>query len=194
MDPGVLQWRRYPEYLGVQTSDFKSRTLTAGFRYVSVFSHRTGSGRLIVASFNQEEYDKSSIDLSITSVVGPPYVKVGETFSYSVSITNSGATGRPASDVILLSIITNGRFVSGTASQGNCRQSVNSTPEIVCELGTLEFRKTAVLTITIKADDQGMMPDEKENVFSTINEVRSNNKDYSPENNSYRSLGTIVRK
>ena len=194
MDPGVLEWRDYPQYLGVQTSNFKTRTLTSGFSYTSVFHHATGTGRLVVASFNQVEYDKSAVDLSIASVVGPPYVKVGETFSYSVSIGNSGGTGRPASDVVLLSVISNGRFVSATASQGRCRQSVNSTPEIVCEFGTLEFGKTAVVTITIKADDQGMMPTENETVFSTINQVRSRDKDYSPENNSYQSLGTIIRK
>jgi uncharacterized repeat protein (TIGR01451 family) len=192
--PGVLEWQNYPEYLRVQKSDFKSRTLTAGFSYTSVFHHATGSGRLIVASFNKEQYDKSTVDLYINSVVGPPYVKVGETFSYSISVKNSGATGRPANDVVVLSVINNGRFVSATTSQGNCRQSVNSTPEIVCELGTLDFGKTAVMTINIKAEDMGMMRDEKETVFSTMNEVQSRNPDYSPENNHYQSLGTIIRR
>jgi uncharacterized repeat protein (TIGR01451 family) len=194
MDPGVLRWQEYPEYLGVQTSDFKSRTLTAGFHYASVFHHATGTGRLIVASFNQEEYDKSAVDLFIASVVGPPYVKVGETFSYSISISNSGATGRPATDVVVHSTITNGGFVSSAASQGSCRHSVNSTPDIVCELGTVGFGKSVTMTITIKADDRSMMPDEKETVFSTITTVRSRDKDYSPENNQYQSRGTIIRR
>jgi hypothetical protein len=193
MVPGALQWQDYPDYLGAQKSDFRTRTLTAGFAETSVFHHATGTGRLIVASFNQEEYDRSAIDLAINSVVGPPVVKVGETFSYKISIVNSGGPGRPANDVVLLSSIINGRFVSARSTQGSCRQSVNSTPDIVCELGKVDPGKTVVMTIAIKADDHGMLADKRETGFSTINMLRSRDKDYNPENNHYQSRGTIIR-
>jgi hypothetical protein len=62
-------------------------------------------------------------------------------------------------------------------------------------LGKVDFGKTVTMTLTVKSDDLGMgMPNEKEFVFSTINAVRSREKDYSPENNNYQSLGTIVRR
>lgn len=194
MVPGALQWQQYPDYLGAQKSDFRTRTLTAGFGDTTVFHHATGTGRLIVASFNQEEYDRSAVDLAINSVIGPPSAKAGETFSYSISIVNSGGTGRPANDVVLLSSINNGRFVSARSTQGSCRQSVNSTPDIVCELGKVDPGKTVVMTIAIKADDEGMLPGKGETSFSTINMLRSRDKDYNPENNHYQSHGTIIRK
>lgn len=193
--PGALQWQDYRNALGQQKFDFKTRTLTADFKYTTVFSHRTRRGRLLVASFNKEEYDKSAVDLYITSVVGPPYVKLGETFVYSISIKNWGGSERPASDVVMHSSMNGGRFVSGMATQGTCRQSINSTPDIVCELGKVDFGKTVTMTLTIKSDDLGMgRLDEKEFVFSTLNTLRSREKDYSPENNLHQSLGTIVRR
>ncbi len=67
--PGTLQWQQYA--LGQQKSDFKTRTLTAEFRNTSIFHQATGAARLVVASFNKEEYDKSSVDLSITSAARP---------------------------------------------------------------------------------------------------------------------------
>lgn len=192
--PGVIAWEPRPGYPGKQTSDFAARTLTADFKFATVFHHATGTARVIVASFDQEEYDRTAVDLYITSVTGPPSVKIGETFSYSISVTNSGAGINAATDVALLTVISNGRFVSAVTTQGSCRQSVNSTPEIVCELGTLEARKKAVMTITVKADNTRIMPDQTETVFLTQNLVWSREKDYSPENNAYDSRSTIVHR
>src|SRR5688572_11739627 len=129
--PGALHWEEQRGYFSEQKSDFNNRTLTADFGYMTVFHQATAMGRLVVASFNKEEYDKSAVDLYVSSVVGPPYVKLGETFVYSISIRNSGATGRAASGVVVNSSMNGARFVSGTATQGTCRQSVNSTPVIV---------------------------------------------------------------
>jgi hypothetical protein len=126
--------------------------------------------------------------------VGPPYVKLGEIFSYSISIKNWGGTRLAAEDVVVNSSINNGSFVSATSSQGRCRKSVNSDPDIICELGRVDFGKTVTMTINIKSDETRMMPEEREITFSTINNVRARNKDYSPENNVYQSLGTIIRR
>ena len=194
--PGLLTWHHYPKYLGEQKSDFATRTLSAGFAYTSVFHHATGLARVLVVSFDKITYDKSAaVDVGIRSVVGPPYVKFGETFSYSVTIVNGSANGQDATDVVLFGIISDARFVSVTSTQGRCRKSVNSDPEIVCELGTLKAMKTAVVTVTVKADDSSM-PLEVwgESVFVSSNSVRSKERDYTPENNSYESRGTIIRK
>ena len=196
MVPGLLQWQRYPEYLGIQTSDFKSRTLTAGFDYASVFHHATGTARVLIASFDKSEYDKSpAVDVAVRSVVGPPYVRFGEAFSYSVTVVNWSPNGQEATDVVLFCIISDAQFVSVTSTQGRCRKSVNSDPEIVCELGSLKSTKAAVVTITVRGDDSSM-PIEVwgESVFTSTNTVRAKERDYTPENNSYESRGTIIRK
>lgn len=191
--PGTLQWQQ--SALGQQKSDFKTRTLTAEFRNTSIFHQATGAARLVVASFNKEEYDKSSVDLSITSAVGPPYVNLGETFKYAISIRNGGRSGRAASEVVVNSSLRGALFVSGSATQGTCRQSINSTPVVVCELGRVEYGKTVTMTFTLKSDDLGMgKPDEKEFEFFAHTGVRSREKDDNQENDNYQSMGTIVRR
>ena len=191
--PGNLQWQYGARVQ--QKSDFTTRTLTAEFRTTSIFHQATGMGRLVVASFNKDAYDRSAVDLSITSVVGPPHVKLGETFTYEISIRNWGGSGRPASDVVVNSTLRGALFVSGSATQGTCRRSINSTPVVVCELGKVEHGKTVTMTLTLKSDDLGMgKPDEKEFVFFTQTGVRSREKDSNPENDNHRSLGTIVRR
>jgi hypothetical protein len=196
MVPGLLQWQIYPEYLGSQTSDFKTRTITAGFDYASVFHHATGTARVVVASFDKDKYDKSpAVDVGIRSVVGPPYVKFGEPFSFSVTVVNWSATGQEATAVVLFCVISDARFVSVTSTQGRCRKSVNSDPEIVCELGNLKSTKSAVVTITVRGDDSSMPIDVwGESVFTSTNTVRARERDYTPENNSYESRGTIIRR
>lgn len=192
--PGTLQWQQYGA-LGQQKSDFKTRTLTAEFRNTTIFHQATGMARLVVASFNKEEYDRSAVDLSITSAVGPPYVNLGEKFKYAISIRNWGGSGRAASDVVVNSTLRGALFVSGSATQGTCRQSINSTPVVVCELGKVEYGKTVTMTLTLKSDDLGMgKPDEKEFVFFANIGVRSREKDNTPENDNHQSLGTIVRR
>jgi hypothetical protein len=192
--PGLLTW--HPAYSGNQKTEFSTRTLTAEFEETSIFHRRTGMARVIVASFDKSEYEKSpEVDVGIRSVVGPPYVKFGEPFSYSVTVVNWSATGQKATDVVLFSVISDADFVSVTSTQGRCRKSVNSDPEIVCELGSLDSTKAAVVTITVRGNDSSM-PIEVwgESVFTSTNTVRSKERDYTPENNSYESRGTIIRK
>jgi Domain of unknown function DUF11 len=192
--PGALQWRRSDLGLDIPKTDFKTKTLSAGFDFATVFNHATYIGRVVVASFNRAEYDKSPLDLYISSVVGPPYVKVGETFTYSVTIVNGGANPIPASEVVFLSNMSNGEFMSVTSTQGRCRKSVNSDPDTVCDLGTVDARKSVVISITVKAEASGMMDYYGEEVFTTRNMVYGREKDYIPENNSYESRGTIIRR
>lgn len=194
LTPGALQWQGSHPGLDIPKTDFKTRTLSAEFDFASVFHHATNIGRVVVASFNQAEYDKSALDLGISSVVGPPYVKVGETFTYSITIVNSGGSSKPATEVFFFSNMSNGEFVSATSTQGRCRKSVNSDPDTVCDLGTVEAGKRVVISITVKAEGSGMMDYQGEEVFTTRNIVYGREKDYTPENNSYDSRGTIIRR
>ena len=192
--PGALQWQ--PSYLplDIPKADFKTRTLSAVFDFATVFHHATYTGRVVLASFDRAEYQKSPVDLYISSVVGPPYVKVGEKFTYSVTVVNGGGNPVPATEVVFNSSMTNGKFVSATSTQGGCRKSVNSDPVTVCELGTVGAGKRVVINITVEAEASGMMDYNGEEVFVTGNVVRGRDYDYTPENNVYDSRGTIIRR
>lgn len=193
LTPGALRWQKASAGLDIPQADFKTRTLSAEFDFATVFNHATNIGRVVVASFNQAEYDKAAVDLYIRSVVGPPYVKVGETFTYSVTIVNGGANTIPATDVFFFSNMGNGAYVSVNSTQGRCRKSVNSDPDTVCDLGTVEAGKRVVISITVKAERSGMMDYHGDEVFTTRNFVYGREKDYTPENNSYDSRGTLIR-
>jgi hypothetical protein len=193
--PGALDWQ--PSYLelDIPKSDFKSRTLSAVFDFASVFHHATYIGRVVVASFDKAEYDKlPSLDLYVRSVVGPPYVKVGETFTYSVTVYNGGGNPIPATEAVLNSSMHGGSFVAASSSQGRCRKSVNTDADVVCELGTVAPASKVVVDITAKAEDNSMIDYYGEEVFHTSTIVTAREKDYVPENNSYRSLSTIIRR
>jgi hypothetical protein len=191
--PGSLQWHYAPATM--LKTDFKTKTLGAGFDYASVFHHATNIGRVVVASFSKEESERNSTNLYIDSVVSPPYVKNGENFTYSVTIYNGSGGTAPATDVVFNSSMNNGEFVSASASQGRCRKSVNSDPVVVCELGTLAATKKVVINITVKARGSGMMDYRGgEEAFLTSNIVIARENDYSPENNSYESRSTVIRR
>ena len=121
-------------------------------------------------------------------------MKVGETFTYSVTIRNGGGNAVPATEVVFNSSMTNGKFVSATSTQGKCRKSVNSDPVTVCDLGTIDAGKRVVISITVQAEATRMMDHNGEEVFITNNIIRGRDYDYTPENNVYDSRGTIIRR
>lgn len=192
---GAMQWQNFDGLLSPQEHDFETRTLTAEFDLTRVFNRATGVGRLVVASFNEEQYEKSALDLFIASAVGPPSVKLGDTFTHRISIKNLSRTGGSASNVALYSSLSGGQFVSGTTTQGSCRQSLTTTGDAVCELGRVDHGQVVTITLIIKSDDSGMgRPDIKEFEFFSSNTVRSREKDSNQANNYYQSKGTIVRR
>ncbi len=192
--PGALQWQTSYLELDIPKADFKTRALSAVFDFAHVFNHATYVGHVALGSFDTAEYQKSPVDLYISSVVGPPYVKVGETFTYSITIGNGGGNPVPATEVVFNSRMTNGKFVSATSTQGRCRKSVNSDPVTVCDLGTVGAGKRVVISITAEAEASGMMDYNGQEVFMTGNIVSGRGYDYIPENNAYDSRGTIIRR
>jgi hypothetical protein len=58
----------------------------------------------------------------------------------------------------------------------------------------VEAGKRVVISITVKAEGSGMMDYYGEEVLMTRNIVHDREKDYTPENNSYESRGTIIRR
>jgi hypothetical protein len=193
--PGTLKWQISDK---TPRANFSARTLSAGFEFTSVFQHKVFDdngfvGRVVVADFNQAEFDESSLDLAISSVVGPPSVKVGEIFTYSITIHNGGGKPIPATDTAFNSIRSNGRFVRVSSTVGKCRESANYSV-VICELGKLAPGQTAVVRITVKAESDPIIEHNGQTVFAISNIVMSREKDYSPKNNSYESRSTTIRR
>ena len=193
MLPGTLQWDASYSEMDIPKSDFKTRTLTSVFDFATAFDTSIYTGRVIVAAFNQAEYNKSSIDLCVQSVIGPPHVKVGETFTYEITVSHCGGYSIPATEVVFNSNVSGATIVSASSSQGRCRQSVNTIDKVVCEFGTIQPFSNAVVRITIKAKEQLMM-DRNEEVFSTINSISCREADSLLENNIYQSRSTLIRR
>jgi hypothetical protein len=179
--------------LDIPKSDFKTRTLTSVFDFATAFHTSIYTGRVIVATFNQAEYSKSPIDLCVQSVIGPPHVKVGETFTYDITVSHCGGYSIPATEVVFNSNVSGGTIVSVSSSQGRCRQSVNTIDKVVCEFGTIQPFSKLVVRLTVKAKEQLMM-DRNEELFTTTNSISCREADILLENNIYESRSTLIRR
>lgn len=193
MLPGTLQWDVSYRELDIPKSDFKTRTLTSVIDFATAFHTSIYTGRVIVAAFNQAEYNKSPIDLCVQSAIGPPHVKVGETFTYDITVSHCGGYSIPATEVVFNSNVSNGTIVSVSSSQGRCRQSVNTIDKVVCEFETLQPLSNAVVSITIKAKEQ-LMTDRNEELFTTTNSISCREADSLLQNNIYESRSTLIRR
>lgn len=190
--PGLLKWGRDSNETTPLGSDFATRTLSANFAFASVFRHGTGVARVIVASYDPAIYEASALDLWIGSVVGPPYVRSGDTFTYTISIRNDGTQGITATGVVFVCDLRRRDLVRISSPTGRCGRSMHSSDAFICELDPIPQHGKAVVKITVRAPN--FVPNEKVNelIFSTMSNVTSREKDYSPENNRYMSLSTII--
>jgi hypothetical protein len=189
--PGLLRWEQ-PCDGAATDSDFAARTLRAEFDLMSAFRHSSSVARIAVASFNSEVYEASAVDLWIGSVVGPPYVRGGDEFTYKISVVNGSNRQVIANDVVFSCELGNASFLSISSHQGRCGRSMHSTETFICEFDSIAPGARAEITVTARA--RNFVPSEKllELVLSSASEVTSREKDYAPENNRYISLSTVI--
>ena len=86
-----------------------------------------------------------SADLSITKTDSPDPVTVGQTLTYTITVTNngpSGATGVTVTDTLPGSVT----FVSASPTQGSCTPSSGT---VTCNLGSLANGASAIITIQV---------------------------------------------
>lgn len=84
-------------------------------------------------------------DLALTKSSGPNPVLVGQSLTYTLTVTNSGLAD--AHSVIVTDALPNNvAFVTATPSQGSCT-NINGT--VVCNLNTLPNSSNAVVTILV---------------------------------------------
>jgi uncharacterized repeat protein (TIGR01451 family) len=91
-------------------------------------------------------------DLSITKTDSPDPVSVGQTLTYTVTVTNAGpvatATGVTVEDVLPTGVT----FQSATPSQGTCTQAAGT---VTCNLGDLARDASATVTINVTPQSTG---------------------------------------
>ena len=119
-------------------------------------------------------------DLSVNKndVVDP--VTVGDSLTYTITVTNNGP--ETAKDVVLIDNLPGGlSFVSHTTTQGICGQS---NGVVTCNIGTMNNGKTVTVTIVAKSTNTG-------NVTNTAS-VTSSTADPNSNNNS-SSEQTVIK-
>jgi uncharacterized repeat protein (TIGR01451 family) len=122
----------------------------------------------VVAYTGQEP----TADLSLTKRASAVQASVGATFIYELTISNAGpdnATGVLVTDTLPAELI----FVSVTSTQGNC----SGTDTILCDLGTLANGASAVVTITVQAENPGVLVNRGTVTSESVDLDESNNSD-----------------
>jgi uncharacterized repeat protein (TIGR01451 family) len=119
-------------------------------------------------------------DLGVSTTVNPPPVKVGDTLTYGVTVSNNGPSSTPG--VMLVDALpSQASFLSAVPSQGKC----SGTATVTCRLGSLG--KGAKATVTIKA----RAPATAATLTNTAT-VSGNKADPNPDNNVAVTTVSVV--
>src|SRR6185503_14877645 len=94
----------------------------------------------------------TSVDLAVTKTASPNPGQVGVPLAYRIVATNNGPAA--ATNVTVTDVMPAGvAFVSSAATQGAC----SGTTTVTCNLGSLAFGASAVVTITVTPSSQGQL-------------------------------------
>ena len=94
-------------------------------------------------------------DLHLKLSGSPRAVVVGQQVVYSATVTNGGSAS--LADAAFRDVVPGkASFVSASASQGSC----SGSPVVVCDLGSLAGGASATVTVTVTANDAGLMIDQ----------------------------------
>jgi uncharacterized repeat protein (TIGR01451 family) len=95
-------------------------------------------------------FESGSVDLEISKSANPDPVTVGDSLTYTLTVTNLGPD--PDLHVTLTDTLPPVGFVSATASQGNCSEAGGV---ITCDLGALTDNQEVVVTVVVVPDQAG---------------------------------------
>jgi uncharacterized repeat protein (TIGR01451 family) len=116
-------------------------------------------------------------DLAVTKVDSPDPAHVGQQLTYTITVTNNGAS--PATGVTLTDNLpkTTG-FGSVSSTRGSCTRSKQT---VTCNLGSLADGASATVTIVVKPTKKGTITNTASAAASTPTDpVGLNNSDSEP--------------
>jgi uncharacterized repeat protein (TIGR01451 family) len=124
----------------------------------------------------------TTADLSLTKTSSRSQINSGDTFQYSLTVTNNGPD--PASDVVMTDPLHFGvNLISARPGQGSC----TGTSTVTCNLGTLD--PIASVTITLELEHRSSSP--WRGPFSNTARVASSTQDPELANNSNTATMTV---
>jgi uncharacterized repeat protein (TIGR01451 family) len=152
----------------VDTSDQPARVIIGGAQ-VS-FTEEVGSGSV----------DPAPADVGVTKTASAAQVTVGGTITYTLVATNHGPGLAPKVEMTdtLPAGVT---FLSLTTTRPAC---TFTSPKIVCALGDMSVGETATVTITVRADQTGTLPN------SVV--IAANVADQNVAANNYTTVNVLV--
>ena len=122
----------------------------------------------------------SDADLALTKTASPDPVDVGQSLTYTVTVTNAGPA--EASGVTLTAVLTGGQtFSTATPTQGSCGESLGT---VTCDLGTVAASATSTVTIVVTPSKAGLL--------GNTADVSSNANDPFATNNSATTITTVL--
>lgn len=115
----------------------------------------------------------ATANLSMTKTDSADPVRVGDTFSYTLTVANAGPDA--ASSVVATDTLpSNTQVLSATASQGSCGTAGQT---VTCNLGTIAASASATVTITVRAISAGVLTNSASATSSTTDPNPNDNTD-----------------
>ena len=149
-------------------------------------------GRFVIGSLTERELSNHAVvDLKVTNVDSPSPVRVGETLTHTIEVTNIGS--RQATEVTLLDVLHDETFVSVASTRGSCRKSERDDTEVICRLYTLAVGDSAIISInSLPTNNVGIpLPRLGTKLHNTVM-VKADERDSEPSNNLIQTKTTFL--
>lgn len=125
----------------------------------------------------------NSVDLQVTANSSVPVVRIGDSYNYSVTVTNVGTIN--ATGVVLSNTLPDGVSLTSTnTSQGN--GCVQNDSDVICNLGNIAIGQSATVTLSVTGNPDIHGP------MTLVATVTSDQPEFNTTNNNVSKLVGIT--